>query len=62
MTPLPEEISRPTRPRVIYATIYPPDPEGRAETLVTRELLRGYVAAEREFDLSVVIFCKEVLP
>lgn len=39
---------------MVYATIYPPKPE-RVETFVTRELLREYVAAEREFDLSVVI-------
>jgi len=49
------ETSPTARPRVIYATIYPPNPEGRAETFVTRELLREYAAEERGFDLSVVI-------
>jgi hypothetical protein len=44
----------PARPRVIYATIYPPKPD-RGETFVTRELLREYTAGERAFDLSVVI-------
>ena len=44
----------PGRPRVIYATIYPPRP-GRVETFVTRELLREYVAGERGFDLCAVI-------
>jgi hypothetical protein len=39
---------------VVYATIYPPKPE-RVETFVTRELLREYVAAERGFELRVVI-------
>ncbi len=44
-----------TRPRVTYATIYPPEPEGRAETFVTRELLREYAAGGHSFELSVAI-------
>ena len=43
------------KPHVTYATIYPPNPEDRAETSVTRELLREHAAAERGFSLSVVI-------
>lgn len=40
---------------MVYATIYPPEPAGRAEMTITRELLREYGAVEREFELRVVI-------
>lgn len=45
----------PARQRVIYATIYPPNPAKRAETFVTRELVREYLAAPRAWRLEVVI-------
>lgn len=43
------------RPCVVYATIYPPKPDGRSETFVTRELVREYLSKPREWRLEVVI-------
>lgn len=44
-----------TRPRVILASVYPPDPALRSEDYITEMLLREYEAEEAEFELEVVI-------